>query len=424
MRVMVLGLVAASWGLGCGSDDTSDDGRGDASVADARDDATMDATAPPDATDAVDAAARPDASRRDAGELPALPDLPAEGCEGASLRVVPGAPEVRGPWAVGARTVSVGRLTAEVWYPASSAEGEAARYDLRAWLPPSQRDRITDDENPWQDCDCVRDAPIDAEHGPYPVVVFVHGTAAFRTQSLSILTHWASRGFVVVAADHPGLFLGDQLAVACPDTASGARDIPGDVAALLAALDAPSGELAFLDGRIERARTALAGHSAGGAVASMTSRAGVRAVIGLSSSQAASASEGLLGALFVGANQDRVVRYMQTVNAFGASPDPKWLLGIEGSGHLAPSDLCDLVNDDGEDLVAVAQRRNVCGAMFASFLFDCRDDHIDPEEARVVTRAITTAVLEQTLLCHDRADAIEAIPSRFEAVSELRGPGL
>ena len=45
----------------------------------------------------------------------------------------------------------------------------------------------------------------------FPVIVFVHGTAGWRSQSLSLVSHWASRGFVVVAADYPGICLHDLL---------------------------------------------------------------------------------------------------------------------------------------------------------------------------------------------------------------------
>lgn len=407
MRGSWLGLIvlALGGGVGCGDDDGGTE---------------VDASTPLDATPidgGDDTNPSPDAGdpRLDGG------DVPGADCEGATLRDLPELPEAHGPWDVGARTVTVGRLTAEVWYPAApGSAGDPVRYDLRQWLPPSELESIPDDDNPWQDCDCRRDLPIDEAHGPYPVVVFAHGTAAFRTQSLSILTHWASRGFVVIAADHPGLFLGDQLALACPDDASGPRNVPGDVRLLVDALDAPSGELAFLEGHIDRARLGLAGHSAGGAVTGLAESTRAQVVIGLSSSQPASAAPNLRASLFLGAEDDAVVRYSQTVEAYERSADPKWLLGIAGSGHLAPSDLCDLENGEGQDLVEVAQEHGVCGAMFASILFDCQDTHIDPEDARVITRAITTAVLEQTLHCQDRAAVIAAIPDRFESVSELR----
>ncbi len=363
---------------------------------------------------------RPDAGRldRDAG-------MPAEasGCGATALLASPDEPEARGPWAVGARTVTVGRLTVEVLYPAapgSEAGAPRAIYDLRAWLPPSQQSRIPDADNPWQICECARGLPLDEAHGPYPVVAFVHGTAAFRTQSLSTLTHWASRGFVVVSADHPGLFLGDLLALACPDDASGARDLEGDVAAVLGALSAPSGELAFLRDHIDVARVGLAGHSAGGAVAGMTAMAGVRVVIGLSSGNAAMSSATLESSLFVAARQDRVVQYDRTLMAFGASPSPRRFLGIEGSGHLAPSDLCDLTNADGQNLVEVATEHGICGASFGGALYDCEDTHVAPPLARAAVDAISTAVLEEALHCRDRDAAIAAIETRLAVVHELR----
>lgn len=49
------------------------------------------------------------------------------------------------------------------------------------------------------------------EHGTYPLLMFVHGTAGFRTQSLHQIIHWASRGFIVASADYPGIQLYDLL---------------------------------------------------------------------------------------------------------------------------------------------------------------------------------------------------------------------
>ncbi|UJR82729.1 alpha/beta hydrolase family protein [Sandaracinus amylolyticus] len=380
-----------------------------------------DASAPVDAG-AVDAGQSPvdggPRERTDAGAT-------AVGCASSTRLEVPDEPEARGPWPVGVRTVTVGRLTADVWYPAqlgSEAGVAPATYDIRDWLPESQRGDavIPDADNLLQTCDCHRDLPVDADHGPYPAIVFVHGTAAFRTQSLSFLTHWASRGFVVIATDHPGLYLGDLLALVCRDPRMGPRMLEEDVDAMLDALRATSGDLAWLAERVDPARIGLAGHSAGGIVTSLSDRAGVRVVIGLSSNGAAREDPGLEGSLFVAATDDAVVPYASTVSAYEGSPDPKWLVGIEGSGHLAPSDLCDLENADGQNMLEVAQEHGVCGAQFAGMLFDCQEGHIDPEAARVVGRAITTAVLEQILWCTDRSAAIAAIPERLEHVEELR----
>ncbi len=81
-----------------------------------------------------------------------------------------------GPWPVGARTVTIGGLTVEVWYPAelgSEAEQEKIRYDIRTGLPDAEQGKVPDADNPWQDCECWQDLPLDADHGPYPAVIFV-----------------------------------------------------------------------------------------------------------------------------------------------------------------------------------------------------------------------------------------------------------
>src|SRR5690349_17985540 len=76
---------------------------------------------------------------------PPAPGVSAEaaGCDGAKLLALPKEPEARGPWPVGARTVTVGTLTTEVWYPAvpGSDTGRAKeRYDVRLQLPDEDRD--------------------------------------------------------------------------------------------------------------------------------------------------------------------------------------------------------------------------------------------------------------------------------------------
>ena len=113
------------------------------------------------------------------------------GCDDVPLLTSPADPSQRGPWPVGARTVRIGRLTVEVWYPAAPSaggSGERVAYDLREALPESQQEIIPDADAPDHVCDCERDLPLDEAHGPYPAIVFVHGTAAFRSQSLALMT--------------------------------------------------------------------------------------------------------------------------------------------------------------------------------------------------------------------------------------------
>jgi predicted dienelactone hydrolase len=41
--------------------------------------------------------------------------------------------------------------------------------------------------------------------GVFPLVVFIHGTGGWRTNSANIIHRWVSRGFIVVSADYPGI---------------------------------------------------------------------------------------------------------------------------------------------------------------------------------------------------------------------------
>ena len=344
------------------------------------------------------------------------------GCGSTLLLPRPPDPAARGPWAVGARTVTIGGLPVEVWYPA--AEGSAAGvepkvYDIRPALPASQVGLIPDADNPWLPCDCAPDLPLDTVHGPYPVVVFIHGTASFRMQSLSHVTHWASRGFVVVAADHPGLKLADMLALACPDdVASGERDLGADVDLLLADLAAPGADLAFLDGHIDLERIGLTGHSAGGAAtAELAGRPGIRVAIPMSSSTPIEPDSGAELALFLGGSADGIVEASATTKAYEESIGlARELAILEGASHLTFSDICRLENAAGEDLLTTAEAYGVCGFEFASLLFDCDQATLDHARGGEIVRHLSTLALERVLQCADHTDAMAALP---DAIPEL-----
>src|SRR5579872_2600641 len=151
------------------------------------------------------------------GAITAPPDV--AGCGSSKFYKTSDNLAVAGPWPVGVQTtqlmLSGVMANVEIWYPAKlgSDQGQtAATYDLRSWLPKGQAMLIPDSANKVATCNCYRGLPLDTSHGPYPGVIFIHGTGSFRIASLSTMTSWASRGFVVVAADHPGLFLTDFLA--------------------------------------------------------------------------------------------------------------------------------------------------------------------------------------------------------------------
>jgi dienelactone hydrolase len=342
------------------------------------------------------------------------------GCDAAVFRTLPEDPGVRGPWPVGARTVEVDALTVEVWYPAlpgSEAGVPTVRYDIREQLPESERTKISDADNPWQDCACHRDLAPDLEYGPYPVIVFVHGTAGYRTQSLPQMVHWASRGFVVLAADHPGLKLGDLLSTVCGGP-SVARTLPEDVAQMVAAARGELGGLEFLGEAIDGSRVGLTGHSAGGSTVGSLPASG-QVIVPMA---AGGVMEGGIveSVLILGGTADSVVPYARQVEGYEASPEPKRLVGLADAGHLAFAQLCSLRNAAGDDLLTIAVDNEVCGAELAGGLFQCSPDLLPDPQAWAIVDYATAAVFEETLHCRDASAAFAELEARFAAVFEYR----
>jgi len=378
-----------------------------------------DTTAATDApTSTADPTTQPEPTTSSPGTTDGGADVP--GCDGGSFLPVPKDTSLPGPWPVGARTVAVDGLTVEVWYPAevgSDAGQEQIRYDIRDGLPEAEAGKVSDEDNPWQDCDCYRDLPIDGDHGPYPAVIFVHGTAGFRSQSLEHAVHWASRGFIVVAADHPGLWLKDLLGSLC-GAPMVAQNLGGDVAKLVAAVKAPVGDIAFIAGHVDADRLAMAGHSAGGNAISGAGGA-ARVLIPMA---AGGVSEGaaLESTLILGGLSDQVVAYSGQQSGFDSSPAPKRLVGIADAGHLAFSSLCSLKNSQGQDFLAIAEANDVCGAQFAGFLFDCAPEYTPDAVSWEITQFASSAVLESTLRCTDAADNFAELQTRFPEVAEFQ----
>jgi hypothetical protein len=322
----------------------------------------------------------------------------------------------RGPWPVGAKTVKIDTLTAEVWYPAevgSDAGKSHVTYDMRDWLPASEMGKIPDAAAPVQDCGCYRDLPMDAKHGPYPVVVFIHGTAGFRTQSLAHMEHWASRGFVVVAADYPGLYLGDALNLNL------SNDLPGDTNKILAALGAPAGDIAFLKDRIDMTHAGLSGHSAGGAaVKGFGSTPGVRVLIPMAAG-GTDPSPTLESTLILGGVNDKVVKYDNQLQGFTDSAPRKRLVGLSNTGHLFPTDLCWVTNKDGQNIVETAQMYGIKNANLAGGLFDCPTGQLERDKARAIVNYATTAALEEKLTCK-AGNPFDGIQAKYPDIADFK----
>jgi hypothetical protein len=363
-----------------------------------------------------------------------------KGCGDAKLLAGAEDTSKAGPWPVGEITTKFGPFAAvDVMYPAkpgSETGKNQIKLDARTSLPNAEAKKVPDDEATIFEYGTYEDLPIDDANGPYPAVILVHGTASFRLASASTQARWASHGFIVMAADHPGFCLNDMIvnnttALPLPPTnvTSGS-----DVDAEIAALKNPTNDLAFLAGHVDMNRIALSGHSGGAFYAGQwgSSKPNVQVIIELDGTSSPTKSSSLKSTLFVGGMDDKVLIYdgiasngggnllygpLTQLSAYNGSPVIKRILGIKGGGHLAPTNLCQ-PNSKGKLALDVSVEYGVSNVRALSSLNDCGTTAWD--KGVEITSDITTAVLEETLHCQDRTAVISAIKSRHADVGDYR----
>jgi len=325
-------------------------------------------------------------------------------CGSIQLRPIPVDPSVRGPWPVGSQTVTVSGLKTEVWYPAvpGSEAGKSKDWiDTREYMPES--DPIPTD--PAFQIDSYKDLPLDTDYGPYPVIVYVHGTGSFRQASHALFTHWASRGFVVLCADNPGIMLGDLLEGGCGALLS--ADQEGDTQTLLRAVRNPSSQLAFLAGHIAGNRIGLGGHSAGGvAISDLGDESGVMVIIPMASGGVEEGSN-VVSSMMMGGLDDQAATADIVRSAYEDVTFKKRLVHIPDAGHMAFCSVCGIVTSTDEDLGALAGIAND----------GCGEQYMDPALSTEIINFASTAVYEETLRCSTTAAAqIDSISSRYPGV--------
>ncbi len=239
-------------------------------------------------------------------------------------------PRQRGPYGVGARIVHLVKdsvatpgtervLDTVVWYPSTAHEP----------LDPSYA--------------AVLNAPLDSSGGPYPVLMFSHGSCGYATQSLFLTPLIASYGYVVVSPPHPGNTLAEFPTCGTPAAqAASAQERPQDIIyaldQMLAANEDPTSP--FFSS-LDPDRIGMSGHSFGGlntyAVVNRDSRFKVAvpmAPAALGSPKVTIPSLMMLGQI------DSVVNVPAIRTAYADSQPPKLLVEIENAGHFAFSDSC------------------------------------------------------------------------------------
>ncbi|TYQ12356.1 UNVERIFIED_ORG: putative dienelactone hydrolase [Zoogloea ramigera] len=208
----------------------------------------------------------------------------------------PDAPELaaRGPAKVGVRTLAIEhrdqldvlrvteqvpnprttrKLTLEVWYPAALANGQVEHTVYTDVLGSGPNDPKRPN-TPFQfNGRAARDAaPVQGTS--YPLVIVSHGYPGSRLQMSYLTENLASKGYVVVAIDHPESTRADKAGFA--STLLNRRFDDLFVLDTVAAWAKP-GSGNFLAGLVDVDRTALVGYSMGGYGALNTVGAGVSA---------------------------------------------------------------------------------------------------------------------------------------------------
>jgi dienelactone hydrolase len=249
---------------------------------------------------------------------------------------------------VGVRTIVTEDNTFEVYYPATdaTADDEPESLSLSDFAGAPFMAEIGDPELPPLMTPAVRDAPVRRGADVYPVVLFSHGFGGFRSQSFSITSHLASRGYVVVSPDHPGRRMQDLLPCLFSPPLDGCNlrgfgEDPGP-AGLEAALDwafaLPDDDP--LSGRLDLDHIGVSGHSAGGGSTGTVLQDDPRLLAGAAMAMGPTVTRDV-PLLALAGDCDGVVPIADVAAGTLASTNAS-LVTVVGAGHLAFSDLCSL----------------------------------------------------------------------------------
>jgi dienelactone hydrolase len=323
---------------------------------------------------------------------------------------------------VGVLTTTVGELTVEVWYPASEATAgqPTESIDVGALMPAAVVEVLGEIDLPVLETIAVRDAALRVPEQPYPVVLFAHGFGGFRLQSVDYTTHLASRGYVVVAADHTLRTFGDvlpclfspQLEGCDSATFIGEDPTPDHLASLLTWIETANDQAGgVFEGALDVGHVAVTGHGGGGIAASSVGddHTAVTAVLAMGGAGDTARD---VPVLLLGGGCDALFTMEQLEDVQGATADAT-LVDIEAAGHLAFTDMCaiDLAgfaeeylaprDDMNEMLVAQLMQLTVDGC--PGLVPDpppaeeCADDYLALETSTPIVRHYATVFIDQQL---------------------------
>ncbi len=309
-----------------------------------------------------------------------------------------------GPWEVGVRTIEITdaqnperRLPVDVWYPVEADATEGLKRHEYSFIPGlGYTSEVSWDEAP-------------AASGPFPLVIYSHGSGGFRWVSTFLTEFLASKGFVVAAVDHTGNTALDEFTGQSLPEAEVAQVRPRDVSSTIDAVLALSADSADpLAGRINADQIGVTGHSFGGyatlAVAGgasgpqggLAADSRVKALVALapytsliSEDQMASITVPLM--VISGTLDTTTPIDPQTELVWSsAGSRPLVRVDITGAAHNSFTDLCQL-------RIAVGQRPDVPEAISAELERQsgqaCGAEVLDYLEVQRITRSYAAAFL-------------------------------
>jgi hypothetical protein len=339
-----------------------------------------------------------------------------QGC-GADVKLyaTPDDPTEKGPWPVGVKTVYEGGWPTEVFYPAeigSEAGKDKVTYPLFDVLPASVKGQLAFDSPPIQTGDAYRDLPLDTAHGPYPVILYTEGYYGVKTENLSHITHWASRGFIVFTLDLPGMNMADQL------DGTFVYDIAADQKGIMNTIRDPAGPSAFLIGHMDLNHMGSVGR--GGGPFDMDKEPGVRVIIGATVKCGdGDAGEGpdVESNLVLASVGDPW--YTDTQSCVTALKSTTRLVGLGADFGIVMSDLCFIEDKNGKTFTEAVMPY---GKDFPqNRVEDLTCAHGIPEaNMKSILDYTTTAVLEEKLTCKSGPDLFDGIQKKYPDIGDFQ----
>lgn len=255
-----------------------------------------------------------------------------------------------GPYGVGRRTVTVtdpardGRqLTVDLWYPTDTDDGEPSTYEFVPGIA--------------YDSETALAAPPVAGGGPFPLVIYSHGSGGVRFVASFHTELLASHGFVVAAPDHAGNTVVERFLGTTDPVEDIRRDRPADISFVIDSLLDPTGDAAVdeVGAIVDPASIGVSGHSFGGFTAlaiaggqgDIAPDERVSAIVAMAPASSLLTDADLAGVdvpTMVVSGTDDITTPIDdntTRAAAAVAGRPLLRVDIEGAGHQSFTDVCD-----------------------------------------------------------------------------------